>query len=82
MSNLDWITQDQPGTVAAVGRFGIYTIRSLGPDLHVLRGIGHDELPMHSLPSLGHGSKTLTQAKQHAETLDRTTHPESEMSGE
>lgn len=80
MNQLNW--NGSTGNVAAVGRFGIYTIQSVGPDMHVLQGIGHDELSMHALPSLGYVFKTLTQAQEHAATLDRTMLPEPEMSGE
>lgn len=77
---LNW--SGAPGNVVAVGRCGIYTIQSFGPDMHVLQGIGHDDLPMPTLPSLGRGFTALPLAQEFAEHLDLSTVPEPEMSGE
>lgn len=71
-----------PGNVIAVGARGIYSIQSLTSGLHMLQGVGHDELPMPSLPSLGQGFISLDKAKTHAETLERTPLAETHAGGE
>lgn len=64
----------------AVGARGVYTVRAMARGLHVLTGVGHDMLPMSTLPSLGRGFGSVVEAQGFAEALDARV-PEGQVSG-
>lgn len=69
------------GTLVAVGVRGVYSLQSVGP-VWVLHGVGHDELPLLSLPLAGKWFNTLDSAKTYTQGLDRVSAPEVQVGGE
>jgi hypothetical protein len=71
-----------PGTTSsrAVGLRGIYTSAKIANRLVVLTGIGHDDLPMITLPSLGQAFASQRDLEAFVDEFDRRPAP-SELSG-
>lgn len=71
-----------PGTTAhtAVGLRGIYTATKIANRLVVLTGIGHDELPMTTLPALGKAFASIRDLQTFVDEHDQKPAP-SELSG-
>lgn len=67
------------GALVAVGLRGTYTVQSVGREW-ILQGVGHDGLPMLTLPAEGKSFAALDTAQLYAIELDGT-HAESQASG-
>lgn len=65
------VWKGQPGNIIARGETAIFTIQSLADEQHILQGIGADDLPLMSLPPLGHAFVDIDDAKRMAADLDK-----------
>lgn len=78
---LTWSSHDHiVGTITAVGLRGVYSVSQVGP-AWMLSGVGHDDLPLLSLPVSGRVFARLDDAKYHAQRLDAVKTVEPQISG-
>ena len=59
------------GALCAIGARGVYSILRLGREW-VLIGVGHDDLPLLTLPAMGKPFGYLEAAQLYATELDRS----------